>query len=53
MNLNLGIRGGRLEVYYHFADVDYNYMWHELVQRTGGCSQLKVLYLLEKITTGI
>lgn len=53
VNLNLGTKGGRLEVYYHFADVDYKYMRHEQVQPTRGCSQLKVLCLLEKITTGI
>jgi hypothetical protein len=53
VNLNWGIRGGRLEVYYYFADIDYKYMRHKQVQPTGGCSQLKVLNLLEKITTGI
>ena len=34
VNLNLGMRGGRLEVYCDFAGVDYKYMRHEQVRPT-------------------
>lgn len=29
VNLNLGIRGGKREVFCHFADIDNKYMRHE------------------------